>query len=131
MKTFLTQFFTWWNGQTLGTRFWTWRKGERVGEDEFGNIYYRAKNTPLGERRWVIFNGPVEGSAIPTGWHGWIHHTTDVSPADENYVAMEWEKPHRANPTGTPNAYHPPGSVRGRTTRETPLGDYQAWTPGG
>ena len=25
MKTFLLQFFTWWNGQTLGTRFHTWR----------------------------------------------------------------------------------------------------------
>lgn len=42
MKKFITQVFTWWNGQTLGTRFHTWRKGERVGEDEFGNIYYQG-----------------------------------------------------------------------------------------
>ena len=50
MKTFLLQFFTWWNGQTLGTRFWTWRKGEFVGSDEAGNRYYREKNgdAPLG-----------------------------------------------------------------------------------
>ena len=41
MKEFFTQFFTWWNGQTLGTRYFTWRKGQFVGEDEFGNKYYR------------------------------------------------------------------------------------------
>ena len=37
----LVQFFTWWNEQTLGTRLHTWRHGERVGEDQFGNVYYR------------------------------------------------------------------------------------------
>ena len=42
MKEFFTQFFTWWNGQTLGTRFFTWRKGVFVGTDEFGNTYYRS-----------------------------------------------------------------------------------------
>ena len=42
MKTFMTQFFTWWNGPTLGTRFFTWRKGTKVGEDQFGNVYYEG-----------------------------------------------------------------------------------------
>ena len=41
MKQFLTLFFTWWNGADLGTRFYTRRHGERVGDDEFGNVYYR------------------------------------------------------------------------------------------
>ncbi|TMJ39431.1 MAG: NADH:ubiquinone oxidoreductase subunit NDUFA12, partial [Alphaproteobacteria bacterium] len=41
MINFLKQFFSWWNGQTLGLRFYTWRKGEFVGQDEFGNLYYR------------------------------------------------------------------------------------------
>ena len=41
MKTFLLQFFTWWNGQTLGTRFTTWRMGVPVGTDKAGNHYYR------------------------------------------------------------------------------------------
>ena len=44
MLDFLKQFFTWWNGQTLGLRWYTARKGELVGEDEFGNKYYRAKS---------------------------------------------------------------------------------------
>ena len=42
MKTFFLRFFTWWNGQTFGTQLWTALYGERVGEDEFGNIYYRT-----------------------------------------------------------------------------------------
>jgi hypothetical protein len=72
MKTFLLQFFTWWNGQTLGTRFGTWRHGEKVGEDEFGNVYYRSRggkaDAALGhERRWVIYNGLAEASSVPAG----------------------------------------------------------------
>ena len=43
MKSFLTRFFTWWNGQTFGTQFWTWLYGEHVGDDEFGNRYFRTK----------------------------------------------------------------------------------------
>ena len=31
MKKFLLQFFTWWNGETLGTRLHTWRFGKIVG----------------------------------------------------------------------------------------------------
>ena len=42
MKQFLTQFFTWWNGETLGTRFHTWRFGKPVGQDEFGNSTMKA-----------------------------------------------------------------------------------------
>jgi len=43
MKTFLLRFFTWWNGQTFGTQLWTWLYGEFVGEDEFGNRYFRTR----------------------------------------------------------------------------------------
>ena len=62
MKNFLLKAFTWWNGQTFGTQFWTWMYGEAVGEDEFGNRYYRTRGgkidpTLLFERRWVIYNG--------------------------------------------------------------------------
>ena len=42
MGWFLTELFTWWNGQTMGTRWFTRRKGEKVGTDEFGNTYYRT-----------------------------------------------------------------------------------------
>jgi NADH:ubiquinone oxidoreductase subunit len=124
MKTFLLQFFTWWNGQTLGTRFHTWRKGEFVGADEVGNRYYRERN---GKRRWVVYNGLAEPSAIPPGWHGWMHRRTDeVPPA---YAPREWEKPHEPNLTGTAYAYRPPGSVL-NPHPHTPGGpDYEPWKP--
>lgn len=130
MLTFLKQFFTWWNGQTLGTRFHTWRKGERVGEDEFGNVYYQGgKDTEGRTRRWVIFNGYSEASAIPPGWHGWMHHRTDTPPPKQAFNPREWQKPHQPNLTGTPAAWRPKGSILGRGERPRVTGDYDAWTP--
>jgi NADH:ubiquinone oxidoreductase subunit len=102
MMKFLTRFFTWWNGQTFNTQFYTWRKGERVGEDEFGNVYYQGGKDAEGRtRRWVIYNGYSEASAIPPGWHGWMHHRVDTPPTQEDYKPREWQKPHKPNLTGT------------------------------
>jgi len=130
MKTFFTQFFTWWNGQTLGTRLHTWRFGKRVGEDQFGNVYYQGGTDSEGRtRRWVIYKGYSEASTIPPGWHGWMHHRTDTPPVDENYVPHEWEKPHVQNRTGSAGAYRPQGSVLSTGERPRVTGDYDAWTP--
>lgn len=130
MRDFLIQFFTWWNGQTLGTRFHTWRHGTRVGEDEAGNVYYEGGTDSEGRtRRWVIYNGPSEASAIPPGWHGWMHHRTDTPPSGESYAARDWQKPHQPNLTGTPLAYRPKGSILGQGHRPAVTGDYDAWTP--
>lgn len=130
MKTLLLQIFTWWNGQTLGTRFHTWRHGKRVGEDQAGNVYYEGGTDSEGRtRRWVIYNGPSEPSAIPPGWHGWIHHRTDLSPAAETYAAKPWELAHQANQTGTARAYRPKGSILNQGARPRVTGDYDAWTP--
>ena len=134
LSDFITETFTWWNAQTMGTRFHTWRYGEFVGTDDFGNRYFRTKggkiDPALGfERRWVIYNGVAEATAIPPGWHAWMHQRSDVPPSQETYVPHEWEKPHRANPTGTVNAYHPPGSAIGFGHRPEVTGDYKAWTP--
>ena len=107
MKTFLLRLFTWWNSQTFGTQWWTWLYGEFVGEDEFGNRYFRTKggkiDPTLGmERRWVIYRGLAEASTVPPSWHGWLHHTVDVPPTQESVRTYAWEKPHRPNLTGTP-----------------------------
>lgn len=127
MKQLLLQIFTWWNGQTMGTRFHTWRKGTRVGDDQFGNIYYQSAD---GTRRWVIYNGVAEPSTIPPGWHGWMHHRVDTPPVGETYQARSWEKQHKPNLTGTPAAYRPHGSILTPETRPRVTGDYDAWTPG-
>lgn len=135
MKTFFLYFFGWWHRQTIGTWLWTRRYGEAVGEDEFGNRYYRTKggaiDPTLGfERRWVIYNGYAEASSIPTGWWGWIHHRVDTPPSKENYVPRPWQKPFRRNMTGTPGAYRPKGSMISGGQRPRVSGDYKAWTPG-
>ncbi len=135
MNQTLLQIFTWWNGQTMGTRFHTWRHGEKVGEDEFGNIYYRTKgevkDKALGiQRRWVVYNGLAEASMIPPGWNGWLHHTVDIAPSEEKYAAREWERPHQPNHSGTALAYRPKGSTLGDKQTPPATGDYEAWTPG-
>ena len=129
---FLTQFFTWWNGLTLGTRFYTWLRGEFVGTDELGNSYYRAKSAlpdSIPERRWVIFNGYAEASSIPPGWHGWMHHRVDTFPSTLDVPPHEWEKPHQPNLTGTALAYRPPGSIVGAAQPKAVEPSYQAWRP--
>lgn len=127
MKKFLLQFFTWWNGQTLGTRFFTWRKGERVGADQFGNIYYKERK---GLRRWVIYNGLAEPSKVPSQWHGWLHYTVDNPPTEsQDGEAHDWLEPHIPNLTGTPYSYRPAGSLARGGTRNRVSSDYQPWTP--
>lgn len=135
MRDLLTQIFTWWNGQTAGTRLYTWRKGEYVGDDEYGNRYYRQRDKEpdpaLGfERRWVIYKGLAEASKIPPGWYGWMHHITDVPPTEAKAVTREWFKPHRPNYTGTPETYRPKGSALTPEHRPRVTGDYDAWSPG-
>jgi NADH:ubiquinone oxidoreductase subunit len=122
---FLKQFFTWWNGQTLGTRFYTWRHGRFVGADEFGNRYYETRD---GRRRWVIYAGYAEPSTIPPLWHGWIHHRRDRPPVDETQQQRPWQKPHQPNLTGTAEAYRPPGSLLAQRPKAVEL-DYEPWQP--
>lgn len=129
MKRFLLRFFTWWQDQTFGTMWFTARHGEKVGEDELGNVYYRAHVEPLGERRWVIYNGEADASAIPPGWHSWMHKKTDVTPAEDGYVARPWELAHKPNRTGMPGAYRPEGSILTPAKRPEATGDYEAWSP--
>src|SRR4051794_10122858 len=135
MKRFFLKTFTWWNGQTFGTQFWTWLYGEFVGEDEFGNRYYRTKGGKIDpvllmERRWVTYNGYAEASAVPPSWHGWLHHTVDVPPTQEKYQPRAWQKPHRPNLTGTPMAHRPTGSTLAKGRGPKSAGDYKAWNPG-
>ena len=126
MKQFLSELFIWWHGQTMGIRMLTMFFGVPVGTDEAGNKYYKANK---GNRRWVVFNGPAEASAIPPGWHGWMHHRTDTPPSQESYTPRDWQKPHRQNLTGTPAAYRPDGSLLSPGQRPRVTGDYNAWSP--
>ena len=128
----LKQFFSWWNGATWNTRFYTWRKGERVGTDQYGNTYYRAKSAlpdSIPERRWVIYKGYAEPSQVPPGWHGWMHHRVDTPPQDGDYTPREWERPHIENVTGSALAYRPPGSIALGAAPKKQEAGYKAWKP--
>jgi len=120
----VNRLLTWWNGQTLGTQVWTSRKGQKVGEDEQGNIYYQTAD---GQRRWVIYNGESEASRVPPEWRGWLTHTHDDPPSRAPLQRKAWEKPHVPNLTGSPDAYHPAGSLY--QAEPAPRRDYDAWQP--
>ncbi|MCB1721276.1 MAG: NADH:ubiquinone oxidoreductase subunit NDUFA12 [Rhodospirillales bacterium] len=106
--------------------------GEKVGSDQLGNIYYRAKPR-LGykrERRWVMYNGVPEASNVPPEWHGWLHYQTDEIPEeDAESFRRPWQKPHQPNMTGTNQAYRPPGHILEGGQRDKATGDYKPWTP--
>ncbi|WP_375617706.1 MULTISPECIES: NADH:ubiquinone oxidoreductase subunit NDUFA12 [unclassified Bartonella] len=130
MARFLKQIFTWWNGNTIGTRFFTWRKGKRIGEDQFGNIYYEGGLHKDGyPHRWVIYKDYSEASTIPPGWHGWIHHRCECPPTQEDYHPYEWEKPYVANMTGTSEGYRPKGAITSNGECSCVHEDYDAWSP--
>lgn len=121
---FIKRIFTWWDGQTLNTQIFTWRKGVRVGDDDQGNVYYKTHDD---SKRWVIFNGEIEGSRINPDWHGWLHRTWDEPPTDKPLAHKPWEKDHQANLTGTTSAYAPSGSLR--QAQPADRSDYEAWSP--
>ena len=66
---------------------------------------------------------------MPPGWYGWLHHTSDVAPTEEQYTPKDWQMPHRPNMTGTPAAWRPPGSTLRANARPPASGDYEAWSP--
>jgi NADH:ubiquinone oxidoreductase subunit len=112
---------------SMGTRFYTWRFGERVGDDAFGNVYYRHKDHSLANR-WVTFNGAAEASAVPPEWHAWLHRYVDDAPTASDARAA-YVKPHQPNLTGSEAAYRPPGHDYKGGERAAATGDYEAWRP--
>lgn len=131
----IIRLFAWWHGTTYGTSFTTWLRGEFVGEDEFGNRYYRTRGGKIDpalalERRWVIYKGLAEPSMIPPGWYGWMHHKMKLPPTEEPFRTYEWQKPHLPNLSGTRYAYRPKGSVLNPDPDAAVTTEYDAWTPG-
>ncbi len=57
--------------------------------------------------RWVIYNGEVEASKIPSEWYSWMHHTGNKIENSHELDKYSWQKEHMPNQTGTENSYHP------------------------
>jgi NADH:ubiquinone oxidoreductase subunit len=116
---------------SIGTRLFTYFRGQSVGRDAIGNRYFEEKVHRPGQqrrRRWVMYVGAEEASAVPPEWHAWLHYTTDAPIADS--ARKSWQKPHEPNLTGTGGGYRPPGHDYQGGHRAAATGDYEAWTPG-
>jgi NADH:ubiquinone oxidoreductase subunit len=125
----LKSLFTWWDGATIGTRLFSRRNGGRIGQDALGNVYFESMKPINGQtRRWVIYAGPNDASRVPPEWFGWLHHQTDVVPADLP-PAKPWVKDPVPNLTGTDAAYRPSGALERGGNRAAATGDYEAWSP--
>lgn len=116
---------------TITTRLYTWLNGQKVGEDQFGNVYYTERKKPKRgrQKRWVIYKGKAEPSKVPAEWHGWLHYTLDAPPAERQIAHHAWEKPHMPNLTGTKGAYVPPGHILKGAHRAETTSDYEPWKP--
>lgn len=114
----------------IGTRLYTAWHGRLVGQDSAGNRYYEERRPRSGRRqkRWVLYAGEIEASAVPPEWFGWLHYTNDL-PLPET-KRHPWQKPYQPNLTGTPASYRPPGHDYRGGHRPSATGDYEAWTPG-
>lgn len=106
-------------------------RSTRIGSDRFGNTYYESPKAFLDygrKRRFVIYAGAPDPTAVPPEWHAWLHHVTPA-PLPEG-KRLPWQKEHRPNLTGTPGAYRPAGHDYAGGQRAVTAGDYEAWTPG-
>ncbi len=114
-----------------GTLLYTWLFGTWVGKDEFGNRYFKgsAHKKHGKERRWVLYKGDREASKVPAEWHAWLHHMVDDPLTQEAADPHSWQKPHKANQTGTMNAYRPKGHEVLGGTQGGRTGTYEAWQP--
>jgi NADH:ubiquinone oxidoreductase subunit len=123
----------WLQNNALGTWILTRWRGEFVGEDEFGNRYYRERGAKgrRRERRWVVYArlGEIEPSMVPPGWHAWLRHNLEQAPSEAPLPEKRWEKPYQPNLTGTVQAYLPPGHELRGGRRDRATGDYEAWRP--
>ena len=114
----------------------SWFRGTYVGSDSYGNRYYRErkprlrKGTLMREKRWVRYNGPIDGSKTPPLWNAWLHHTREEVPQEAEFdAAPDWILPHQENLSGTAAAYRPKGSLARGSGRDDAAGDYDPWTP--
>jgi NADH:ubiquinone oxidoreductase subunit len=116
---------------TLGTTLYTFFNGALVGTDAEGNRYFHEKRAPKNRPRgrWVMYKGKAEASKVPPEWHAWLHRTIDTPPTEAKRPVKPWQKEHLANQTGTPAAYHPPGSEYEGGRRAKATGDYEPWRP--
>ncbi|PIZ34317.1 MAG: NADH:ubiquinone oxidoreductase subunit NDUFA12 [Alphaproteobacteria bacterium CG_4_10_14_0_8_um_filter_37_21] len=99
----------------------SWFTREFVGQDAFGNKYYRHKHD--ARKRWVHYKGYNDATKIPPHWHSWIHHSAPI-PLSEN-LAPHYTKMSYPNLTGTGFKHIP----KNTTSASKKQAGYTAWKP--
>ena len=116
---------------SLGTTLYTWIYGNLVGCDDYKNKYYcnSKKFDDLGAKRWVIFDGEIEASKVPSHWHAWLHKSIDIPPL--NYTnKYSWQKIHEQNMTGSNKAYYPDSHPLSTSNNKKSIRtEYESWKP--
>jgi len=107
--------------------------GKKVGEDEFGNIFYESKKLSryFGRyMRWVLYNGIPEPTKVSAEWYGWLHHQDNEIPLSKKSIKHKWMKHRNLNLTGSKFSYFPLGHFLSKNkTKPKSTGDYTTWTP--
>jgi len=119
----ISEIFTWWNKQTIGTRIWSYFNGTTVGEDEYGNKYFSNKSDT---KRWVIYGGQIEATTVNPEWNNWLRFTSTNKPEQFNYY--DWQLKHLPNQSGTSKAYSPKLSNFNKNDDKKKT-DYEKWSP--
>ncbi|KAK2990022.1 hypothetical protein RJ640_004700 [Escallonia rubra] len=128
-----------------------WCIGETLGEDgEADGIlsHVVSCNVPVKEKRWVIFKGEDDPTAIPVEWICWLNGQRKIAPTPEEMAEMEARrqrvKLNVARKVGGPDlrsfVQQFPGTSQGDKTKETdttggmrtlePTGSGQSFKPG-
>ena len=117
----ISNFFIWWNGQTIGTKIYTKFFGNFVGTDEYGNNYFQSSN---GTKRWINYKGVCDASRISPAWHSWIHKTTDKVPSfEKDNLSMSYSDDSFTKIKKSVN-YHP-----NNFKNHSIFNDYESWKP--
>jgi NADH:ubiquinone oxidoreductase subunit len=114
----------------IATLLSNWLYSKIVGQDQFGNRYYIAKNKDAAGKyaRTVIYKGINEPSKVPALWHQWLHYMSDQIP--DNKKKHAWEKEHQPNATGTKFAHHNvEHDEQGKKITTSVNNLYQPWIP--
>lgn len=116
---------------SIGTKLYTLFHGRLVGKDAAGNRYFTLKKAPKHghAKRWVMYKGEVEPTRVPPEWHGWLHYTVEKPPMERQMNRYVWQKPGKANMTGTTQAYMPSGHLLKGGKRAPATSDYEPWQP--
>ncbi|XP_052032094.1 NADH dehydrogenase [ubiquinone] 1 alpha subcomplex subunit 12-like [Apodemus sylvaticus] len=98
------------------------RVGTLVGEDKYGNKYYKDNKQFFGRHCWVMYTTKMNGkntfwdvnrSVVPPEWHSWLHCMTDNPPMTKPLTTRKFiYTNHKFNVSATPEQYVPYSTTR-------------------